>query len=378
MTNTSLSELAMPYDVPDASLIVLKIVSVLFAQTRGEVRRARRLAGPVARRLGADLRRPARPAGHEAERQQEEKRDRGERPRMPAVLRRVWSARRAHSSSSRNRSIVRATPSERGVWRRGPSELLEQAGLERFREWKLLLHPRNRARGVGRRRLDRGDDLGHRRRLAGEVRDVRAVAGRPGGDARRPCPRRARSRTGPCRRRGSRTARRVRRQPWRAWGRRSCPGRVPARRRRTGGSRSTRRRRPARRREPSPRSRACTRRTASPVRCRRTPARARDRTRCRPPSSSRRRAREPVAARLQRLEDDDGPEDVDPRAECRVGAAERNLERRQVDHRRDVVLVERPAERVSVGDVSLDQRHALALVVRRGRCRSRESSLPRS
>ncbi len=66
--------------------------------------------------------------------------------------------------------------------------------------------------------------------------------------------------------------------------------------------------------------------------------------------------------RLQRLEDDDGPEDVDPCPECGVGAAERDLERRQVHDGRDVVLVERPAERGSVGDVSLDQRHALALV----------------
>ena len=51
----------------------------------------------------------------------------------------------------------------------------------------------------------------------------------------------------------------------------------------------------------------------------------------------------PVGASLDRLEDVDRAEHVDARPERRVGAAERHLERGEVDHVRDLALVERRA-----------------------------------
>ena len=50
------------------------------------------------------------------------------------------------------------------------------------------------------------------------------------------------------------------------------------------------------------------------------------------------------------------PCDVHARAALGIGAAERHLQRREVDDVRDLVLVERAADRGAVRDVALDER----------------------
>ena len=62
-----------------------------------------------------------------------------------------------------------------------------------------------------------------------------------------------------------------------------------------------------------------------------------------------RHARPPA---LDGLEDVDGAGHVDLRPERRIGAAERHLQRREVDDVRDAVLVERSLDRPEVGDVA--------------------------
>ena len=74
--------------------------------------------------------------------------------------------------------------------------------------------------------------------------------------------------------------------------------------------------------------------------------------------------------RLRRLEDVDRAEHVDARAERRVGAAERHLQRGEVDHVRDAVLVDRALERGEVGDVARDVRD------RRDRVRVEQQAQP--
>ena len=66
-------------------------------------------------------------------------------------------------------------------------------------------------------------------------------------------------------------------------------------------------------------------------------------------------AGDPVEASLHGLEHVDGADDVDARAERRVCAAERHLQRGEVDHARDPVVVEHPLERVEVGDVAVHE-----------------------
>ena len=73
-----------------------------------------------------------------------------------------------------------------------------------------------------------------------------------------------------------------------------------------------------------------------------------------------RRAGEPSAA--NGFEDVDRPEDVDRGTERRVGAAERDLERREMDDVRDPVLVEGAFDSREIGDIALDQREPLQFV----------------
>ena len=96
---------------------------------------------------------------------------------------------------------------------------------------------------------------------------------------------------------------------------------------------------------------------------------------------SRARVREtgdPLQPGLDGLEDHDRPEDVHVCASHRVRAAERHLERREMDDPRDLVLVERAADRASVGDVAATRASRGRARRRRGRARSRASSSPRS
>ena len=76
------------------------------------------------------------------------------------------------------------------------------------------------------------------------------------------------------------------------------------------------------------------------------------------------RACDPLAALLDRLEDVHGAEDVHRRAERGVLAAERNLQGGEMDHARDLVVVQNPAEVLGQRDVALDERDALELVRR--------------
>src|SRR5439155_21081126 len=64
------------------------------------------------------------------------------------------------------------------------------------------------------------------------------------------------------------------------------------------------------------------------------------------------------------LEHVDGADDVDERAERRVGPRERNLQRREVDQVGDPVLVEGAPDRVAVGDVAADEGDLRELALR--------------
>ena len=72
--------------------------------------------------------------------------------------------------------------------------------------------------------------------------------------------------------------------------------------------------------------------------------------------------RDPAAAAAHGLEHVDGAEHVDARAQRRVGAHERDLERGEVDHVGDPVLVERALDHVEVGDVGAHAHDALDLL----------------
>ena len=71
-----------------------------------------------------------------------------------------------------------------------------------------------------------------------------------------------------------------------------------------------------------------------------------------------------VPASLHRLEDVDGADDVDERAERWIRTRERDLERREMDDVRDVVLVERGADGGELGDVAADEGNPGELVAR--------------
>ena len=69
--------------------------------------------------------------------------------------------------------------------------------------------------------------------------------------------------------------------------------------------------------------------------------------------------RDAVAAAARRLEHVRGADDVDRRSGGRVGAAERHLERSEVNDARHRVLVDRAFERCHVGDVDLGAHEAV-------------------
>ena len=60
----------------------------------------------------------------------------------------------------------------------------------------------------------------------------------------------------------------------------------------------------------------------------------------------------------------DGSDDVDARSEDRVGPADGNLERGEMDDPRDRLLVERARESLQIGDVAAHERQPLALLRR--------------
>ncbi len=64
-------------------------------------------------------------------------------------------------------------------------------------------------------------------------------------------------------------------------------------------------------------------------------------------------AGDPIEPLRDGLEDVDRARDVDPHPERRVRTHERHLERREVHDTGDGVLVERPLERLELGDVAL-------------------------
>ena len=74
--------------------------------------------------------------------------------------------------------------------------------------------------------------------------------------------------------------------------------------------------------------------------------------------------RHPVEPAANGLEHVDRSEDVDARPERRVGPAEGHLQRGEVDHVRDPVLVERALDRLEIGDVAGHVRDRLDLLGR--------------
>jgi hypothetical protein len=72
--------------------------------------------------------------------------------------------------------------------------------------------------------------------------------------------------------------------------------------------------------------------------------------------------RDAVAAAAHRLEHVDGAQHVHRCPERRVGAHERDLQRGEVDHVRDRVLVEHPLDELEVGDVAAHADDALGLL----------------
>src|SRR5260370_31559267 len=71
---------------------------------------------------------------------------------------------------------------------------------------------------------------------------------------------------------------------------------------------------------------------------------------------------DPLSTPRDRLEDIDSTDDVDPRAERRVGLDEWQLERGQVDDMSDGVRVERLLQCGQVGDVAVYERDPRQLV----------------